>query len=107
MSDSLATGQHYKQYLIRPEHVGQPLDPAMIVAIRGGSMPPMLFTAMKKTVECGERGVKTYKQDVEGAIGALQRELELIKLKESYNSDKEQCIDKPIVDKYPYLKEDK
>lgn len=82
MNSDIATGKHYKNHIIKEHHVGQPLDPAMIALIRGDSMSPMRFTALKKILEPGERGRKTFEQDIEDAIGALKRELELLKVSE-------------------------
>ena len=71
-------GLHYKKVFITEEDVGQPIDPAFIARKRG-DMPPMLFTALKKILEPGKRGNKTYDQDIRDAIGALERELTLPK----------------------------
>lgn len=79
---NIANGEHYKNYLIKDCHVGQPLDPAMIVEIRGGKMEPMIFTALKKILGAGDRGHKSEKQDIHDAIGALKRQLELYSIRD-------------------------
>jgi hypothetical protein len=71
-----ANGAHYKRCIIEQSDVGQPLDPAFIA--HKHDMPPMLFTALKKIMEPGARGYKSEAQDINDAIGALERHLELI-----------------------------
>jgi len=71
-----AKGAHYKCYIIEQCDVGQPLDPAFIA--HKHDIPPMLFTALKKIMASGARGYKNESQDINDAIGALERHLELI-----------------------------
>lgn len=75
---NIANGKHYKQSTIEQWHVGQVIDPGLIALFY--DLSPMRFTAMKKILIPGKRGNKTYEQDIEDAIGALKRDLELYKL---------------------------
>ena len=72
----ISNGKHYKATLITELDVGQPLDPAFIA--EKYTLTPMLFTALKKILRCGD-GDKSAEQDIQDVIGALNRELELMR----------------------------
>ena len=78
---NISNGEHYKKNrCIKENHVGQPLDPALICEYYA-NLSAMRLTALKKILLAGERGEKTKKQDLEDAIGALKREIELEELR--------------------------
>ena len=79
-------GEHYKQTTVLQSEVGQPFDPAFVADKLGLSF--MRATALKKIVAMGERGKKSYLEDLTGAISALEREKDLYEL--SLNRELEQ-----------------
>lgn len=83
---NIAKGEHYKNVRILPEHVEQPLDPAFIATVY--KLSPMMFTVLKKILVAGERGNKSYIQDIEDSIGALEREKELVVMAEKIEKSK-------------------
>lgn len=79
----VATGKHYKQSIVHFTHIGQPLDPAFIA--EQYSLTAMGFTMLKKVLRSGN-GDKSAEQDLYDIIGAATRELQLLKLRETYEA---------------------
>lgn len=75
----VANGKHYKKGVIREEHLGQPVDPAFIASFY--PLTAMQFTALKKILAAGDRGNKSYLQDITDAIKALERDIQLEEVK--------------------------
>ena len=78
-------GGHYKKSVITSDMVGLELDPAFFASIH--TMDNMLFQAFKKIAFAGKRGKKERLQDLRDAIGAIERQIELDKLKKGINND--------------------
>lgn len=72
-------GSHY-----RFEYKGIKLDPARILKIYG-VQDPMIGTIVKKALCAGQRGKKSFREDIQDIITAAERMLEMMDEDESDN----------------------